>query len=211
MSITRPTAAKSSAGFTLLELLLVISLIAVLGSIAIPTFAMLLGDRRLVRAANEMSEEMMRLRLRAMREGRTMILDGELEQGVIRIRPFQSLADSIEAYDQTGSQSAMLTGADQATVTALQPDAVADREIQLPDEVVLQNIAVVSAARAAAIEQQTVSDQTGGFSRPILFYPDGTTSTAALTLKHATDGTITIKMRGITGDVTVGTVQAPAP
>lgn len=210
MTTTRlPSGTCCRTGFTLLELLLVVALMSVLSAIAIPQIASLLGDRRLVRAANVVGEEMMRLRIRAMREGKTYIMDGVVEEGKIRVRPYTSLVDSVEAFDQTGSQSALLTGATQASVVVVDVEPESEKEIELPDDVTVMSVAVVSAARAAAIEQETMSAQVDSGSRPILFYPDGTTSTAAMMLKHATDGQITVKMRGITGDVTIGEVQPP--
>ncbi|MEM0926521.1 MAG: prepilin-type N-terminal cleavage/methylation domain-containing protein, partial [Planctomycetota bacterium] len=45
-------------GFTLLELLLVLAVLSVLGSLALPQVAWLLGDRRIVRGARLVREEL---------------------------------------------------------------------------------------------------------------------------------------------------------
>ena len=195
-------------GFTLLELLLVVSLLAVLATIALPQVAWLLGDRRIVRGAKVIREEFILARVDAMRGGRIMMVDAMPETNSLRVRPYRSLADSVNAVDQTGSQSALLSGADQGQIV---PVAEADtediRQIELPEDVTVKSIAVVSAARAMQIEQATLNTQSEGYSQPILFYPDGTTSTAAVTLMHPTHGQITIKLRGITGEVTLGPVE----
>ncbi|MFU7559963.1 prepilin-type N-terminal cleavage/methylation domain-containing protein [Stieleria sp. JC731] len=198
-------------GFTLLELLLVLAIMSVLASVALPQIAWLLGDRRVVRGAKIVREELMLARIDAMREGRIMMLDGMLEGGSIRVRPYVSLADSVNAVDQTGSQSAMLNGADQGQFVTLIQDPSDTREVTLPEEVTVQSVNVVATARALQVQQSNVqqanlSDQAGGYSQPVLFYPDGTTSTAAITLAHPVHGQITVKLRGITGDVTISDI-----
>ncbi|MGB7347046.1 MAG: prepilin-type N-terminal cleavage/methylation domain-containing protein [Pirellulaceae bacterium] len=195
--------------FTLLELLLSIAVLAAITAVALPNIAMVLGDRRLVRGADMLRIEMTELRLESMREGRVMMLDAMLEEGTLRIRPYFSMADAVEATDMTGSQSAMLSGADSGTMVAVPVDEQANKEIELPEEIIVQTVAVVSAARAMEIQQQTAGDQASGYSQPILFYPDGTTSNAAVILAHPTLGNITVKLRGITGEVNIGKVEAP--
>jgi prepilin-type N-terminal cleavage/methylation domain-containing protein len=195
--------------FTLLELLLTLAVLAAIASVAIPQVSWVLGDRRLVRAADQVRIEMTRLRVDAMRGGRVLMMQGSLDDRQLRIRPYVSLADATEALDQTGSQSALLSGARQGTVTVAATESVETEEIiELPEEITIGAVAVVSAARAAEIEQQTLAEQADGWSQPILFYPDGTTSTAAVTLRHPTHGNVTVKLRGITGDVTTGEVMA---
>ena len=190
----------------MLELLLAIAILAAISAVVIPQIGWVLGDRRLVRAADQMRIEMIQLRVDAMRGGRIMMIEGMLETGNLRVRPYQSLTDSVEALDQTGSQSSLLTGADQATFTTMATDQVKEELIELPEDIVVQAVAVVSAARAMEIEQQALSDS-AGYGQPILFYPDGTTSTAAIALAHPVHGKITVRLRGITGDVTVGQVE----
>lgn len=198
---------RSSNGFTLLELLLVVSVLAVLASLTLPQIAWLLGDRKVVRSADQVREALMRARISAMREGRVMMVDAVLETNQLRVRPYFSAADSVNAIDQTGTQSALLTGADQANVSAVIVDESDTKTIDLAEEVIVQAVAVVSAARAAEIEQANMSSQSSGFSQPILFYPDGTTSTAAITVSDAKYGKVTIQLRGITGEVTVGSME----
>lgn len=135
-----------------------------------------------------------------------MMVEGMIEGGTFRVKPFFSLSDSTEAIDQTGSQSALSTGAKQATIVAVNPDESGESSIDLPEDVTIESIAVVSAARASEIEQTSLASQGEGWSRPILFYADGTTSTAAVMLKHPTVGRLMVKIRGITGDVTISEV-----
>ncbi|QDT09355.1 pilus assembly FimT family protein [Stieleria marina] len=194
--------------FTLLELLLSIAIIAALTAVTLPQIGLVLGDRRLIRGADLVRIHMTELRLQAMREGRVMMMDAMLEQGQLRTRPYFSMSDAVEASDMTGSQSGMLSGADSGTMVAIPVDQEAAKEIELPEEIAIQTVAVVSAARAFEIEQQTAGDQSSGWSQPVLFYPDGTTSTAAVVLTHPVHGRITVKLRGITGEVNIGQVEA---
>lgn len=192
--------------FTLLELLLVLAILSVLASIVIPQVAWLLGDRRIVRGAKLIREELMLARIDSMREGRILMVDAMLESNSLRIQPYFSLGDSVNAIDQTGTQAALLSGADQTQMVVVEQDESKIRQLELPIDVVVKSVAVVSAARAMEIEQATMSNQAEGYSQPILFYPDGTTSTAAILLSHPVHGQITVRLRGITGDVTISEV-----
>lgn len=191
------------SAFTLLELLLTLSVLAAIAAVAIPQMGLLLGDRRLVRGGDQLRVEMTRLRVDAMRQGRVMMIEGMVEGNSLRVKPYFSAVDSTEALDQTGSQSGLLTGATQGTAVPVVDDESAEKVIELPEDVMVAAVGVVSAARGAEIEQLTLADQGEGWSRPILFYPDGSTSTAAITLTHEKYGRVIVKIRGITGDVTV--------
>ena len=198
--------------FTLLELLLALAVMSAIAAVSIPQITTLLGDRRLVRGAEQLRIEMTRVRVDAMRQGRTIVIEGLLENGAFRVRPFVSVADATESTGPTAAPSALLSGADQAMVTPMQTGGGAtaapqEKTIELPEGITVTAVAVVSAARAAEVEQAALSDQAAGWSRPILFYPDGTTSTAAVTLQHPTVGHIIVKLRGITGDVTLTDVM----
>ncbi len=181
-------------------------MLAAIAAVAIPQIGLLLGDRRLVRAGDQLRVEMTRLRVDAMRQGRVMMIEGMVEGNTLRVKPFFSAVDSTEALDQTGSQSALLTGATQGIAVPVVSDESSEKSIELPEDVIVASVGVVSAARGAEIEQLTLADQGEGWSRPIMFYPDGSTSTAAITLTHETVGRVIVKIRGITGDVTVSEV-----
>lgn len=223
-SIRRP------AAFTLLELLLTLAVLAATAAVVLPQLGGLIGDRRLVRAADQLRIEMTRLRVEAMREGKVMMLEGAIEGGSLRVRPYLSMSDATESMETVGP-SALLSGAKQDTFRLETTQVAEPREIELPENVVFAGLNVVSSVRAAVIEQADsgVADSgvggvaatpmatsssggsgadvaTAGWSRPILFYPDGSTSTATVTLRHETMGSINVRLRGITGDTTIGEV-----
>ena len=194
------------SAFTLLELLLTLAVLAALTSVAIPQIGLLAGDRRLVRGGDLLRVEMTRLRVDAMRQGRVLMLEGLIEGHQFRSRPFNSATDATEAFDQTGSQSGLLNGATQGVVTVVEQDPESEDLIDLPQDIAVESVGVVSAARSMEIEQLTESDRAEGWSRPVLFYPDGSTSTSVITLSNPELGRVVIRLRGITGDVTVSEV-----
>jgi hypothetical protein len=88
----------------------------------------------------------------------------------------------------------------------MESDPGAEETFDLPEGVRFESIGVTSVARSMEIEQQTASDTASGWSQPILFYPDGSTSTAAVVVVSEGIGRVVVRMRGITGDATVSEV-----
>ena len=203
-AIRQPISRRSA--FTLLELLLTLAVLAATAAVVIPQLGWLIGDRRLMRAADQLRVEMTRLRVKAMREGTVMIMEGALEEGSFRIRPHDSVSDSTESMD-VAAPSALLSGAKQELAAPALQVVSEPRQVELPENVVIAGVSVISAVRSMAVEQETMGEQSQGWSRPILFYPDGTTSTAVVNLRHETMGSISVRLRGITGDATVGEVN----
>jgi type II secretory pathway pseudopilin PulG len=91
-------------------------------------------------------------------------------------------------------------------VSVIEQDSEAEELIELPEDILVEQVGVVSAARSMEVEQLNEANQSQGWSRPILFYPDGTTSTAIVTLYNPQLGRVVVSLRGITGDVTISEV-----
>lgn len=211
-------------GFTLLELLLSLVVFAAIASIALPGASVLLADRRIVRGGDQLRTEMVRARVDAMRSGRVMMIEAAIDGSTFRVRPFFSATDAVESNDGAASTSALLTGAEQAATQAIVVDDSATRQFQIYETLKVTSVQVVSAARAMEISQsssmfaQPTASQSSAassasqqsdaaWSQPILFYPDGTTSTAAVTIADEPFGKVTVKLRGVNGDVSVTEVN----
>lgn len=196
--------------FTLLELLLVLGILAGVTSLVVSGLLMLLTDRTLARSGDQLRVEMMQARLLAMRTGRTQMLQMQTGTSECRLQAWYDMNDMTEATDQTGSTSALLTGGN-ASAASFQTQASQEpaKTIALPDGVVISNSQVQSTQRSYLIDTQ-YSSQGGGqaWGQPILFFPDGTTSTAAVTMQLPEAGQIVVLLRGLTGEVTVSEVLA---
>ena len=198
---------KQKSAFTLLELLLTISVVAAIAAVSIPQIGLLLGDRRLVRSGEIIRIEMTRLRVDAMRQGQTMMLQAMIDGNTLQMKPFVSVVDAIETNRNSGSQSGLLMGADQASAVAFPQSDTEARTIELPESISITAVNVLSTARSLDIQNQAVDTLTSELSQPILFYADGTTSTASVKLSHLDGTSIAVGLRGITGDVTIGEVS----
>ena len=198
--------------FTLVELLLTLAILAGLAAMVVPSFGVLLSDRRLARAGDQLRVEMMQTRLLAMRTGRTQILQVRAGASEARVKPWFDMNDLTEAVDQTGTSSALLMGGN-ATPAAFQTadPASVTKTIELPPEVLIADAKVESTQRSYLIDTQAVAESAEGWSQPILFYPDGTTSTAAVTFTQSEAGRVIVVLRGLTGEVIVSEVLAADP
>lgn len=208
-SIERVRRPDRAGGFTIVELLLALAILVTLAAMVVPSFTGLLADRRVLRAGDQLRVEFMQARLAAMRSGRTYMVQLCTETHQLRVRPWVDANDMTEALDQTGSSSALLTGGSAMVGSMQEVDVAAEaREVDLPEGVTITGVNVQSSQRSFMIESQVQAEAAAGWGQPILFYPDGTTSTAAVTAMSAGIGQVIVLLRGLTGEATVTDVLA---
>jgi len=198
--------------FTLVELLLTLAILVSVAALVVPTFGVLLADRRVARAADQMRVEMMQTRLLAMRTGRIQMLQLKIGTAEARVKPYFAMSDLTEAVDQTGSSSALLNGGNAVPTTIdVESSDNVTRAIDLPPSITVSDAKVESTSRSYMIDTQASSEVGEGWSQPILFYPDGTTSTAGVTFSQEEAGRVIVVLRGLTGEVIVSDVLAADP
>ncbi len=122
------------------------------------------------------------------------------------------LRDPSQASEETGAQFVQFPG------TVFAADV-----LTIPDERAAFYLGLTTAGESSVEENtseseevarqetrlgETSSSDGGIWSTPIFFYPDGTTSTAAVLLKNSRDKCIEIRLRGLTGTGTVSEMAA---
>lgn len=163
---------KAALGFTLVELLLAMAILAGLAALAVPSFSGLLADRSLVRAGDQLMVEMMQARLAAMRSGRSYLLQVMEGSGMIRVSPWVDASDMTETNDQTVTTSGLMTGGKFAASTVRQVDARKQpKESQLPAVVITSKVAIKQSERDFTILSRLQMASQNGWSSPILFFP----------------------------------------
>lgn len=208
--------------------MLVLAVIVVVSAVAIPSIFEVLANRQLVRGADGLRVAMVQARIEAMRGGRTQMLRVELAGDHFQITPLYQQSDVTEAADQMGQGVAVATGgvavATQQMNGPLQDPVIAEdkpRDMleatmdqnRLPEGVSFASVQVQATARSATMQQALGTAGAGGagavtgWSEPILFYADGTTSNAVVTVTRENVGRVLIKIRGLTGETQVTEVR----
>lgn len=223
----RHSARFHSSAFTLFELLLVLAVMVAVGAVAIPGIFGVLANRQLARGGNGLRVAMVQARLEAMRTGRTQVMRCEIGGSRFQVAPHYTASDVTEAGDMIGRGTAVASGGigvpvlpDAATGSRFGgelPEADGPRDMlsvsnsgdQLPDLVLFSDAQVQATARSATVDQASGGAMTAdsGWSQPILFYADGTTSTAAVVLTRAEVGRVIVRLRGLTGESMVSEVM----
>lgn len=187
--------------FTLLELLLVLAILVVLFGMGMPALFSSLQGHRLTISAEKVQTEFMRARVDAMESGRIRMFRFQQETGNFTVAPFVRSSDELEnnfagTSQGIGVSSVVLESAEQETLNEM-----------LEEGVVFAGDNVEADMRSYSLEQEQGTDMDiSGWSRPILFYPDGTASDATVYLRGE-GGTLTsVKLRGLTG---IARIQDP--
>ena len=224
------------AGFTLVEVLVVLVILVLIAALGIPAMRGMLARQELKSSANQLRGEWLTIRAKAMEEGQIFCMRGKIGGSKIVIsrvldahftaglssRQTSSrfdAANELDAFEKGG-----FTG-DVYDFILKDPDsATADGSntivIELPRTVVVADVIVVVEERALFYLGQTAPGETvveeyfeneammtgdirvgetSGWSSPIFFYPDGSTSTAAMLLRNESGRCIEIRLRGLTG------------
>ncbi|MEM8910243.1 MAG: prepilin-type N-terminal cleavage/methylation domain-containing protein [Planctomycetota bacterium] len=214
--------ARDDQGFTLLELLLAMAVFAAVAAVAIPATKTLLGDQRLTRGLDQLRAEMTTLRNESVRRGRIVMVRCAEGSSEVTVEVMATTSDFADLGSTAGSQAALLSGAEQATVVMEAGATTEPRNIELPQDITVVSVATSAVNGSQAIEAATLATPVGamaaagpssdmvsadGFA-PIYFYPNGTSSNAVITLTHPEAGRGSVWLRGLTGSVDVGEVRA---
>lgn len=192
---------RKRRGFTLLELMLVLAVLVVIAAMTMPALGRVVETQRLKQGADQVRAAWMRTHLTAMRTGKLQMFCFENGAGRYRIETWYAAEEEVEAADATEDTGRRAT-------PAKAPTADAEKgEQMLPDDVVFSAGDAESDNRGSKIEDDVSMTSGGAWSRPILFYPDGSTSNAHLVVSNKRGRAIRVDLRGLTGGVTVGEIE----
>ncbi len=185
---------------TLVEVLLTLALLVILVSITWPTLDRAFDNQRLKKAGDLVRAEWARARVKAMSSGSTHIFQYmvEGEQYATHRRTSSEIDVESSAHDAP-------PGFGEAVFEA---PVSFGAEQNLPEGVVFSGSETLLDSRAEMIlgDASQFRQEREGWSDPIFFYPDGTTSTARLQLRNERGRFLELSLRGLTGVTTVSEV-----
>ena len=233
------------AGFTLIEVILVLTILVAIAALGIPMMRGTLAQQRLKYAADQIRGEWLDTRVKAMEEGQifciryklgssTLIIDRVLDA---HFTAGLSSRQTTRRFDVSNELDPFEKGrfiSDVQDFILRDPDSTTAAgtatTLELPETIIIADVITVAEERSAfylgltipgeSVVEDNVSEfetvtfgevrlgETPGtegtvWSSPIFFYPDGTTSTAAVLLKNTSGRCIEVRLRGLTGTATL--------
>jgi len=207
---------KSRAAFTLMEVLLVLAILVAIGAMVTPSLGEAFRRQRLQASVDRLRYDWEHARLTAMKTGQTQAFTCVLGARDYSIQPYMSDADLVNA---SAGASVMTSGGMVAeatsvgTLTASQPTQTSGK--QLDEDITFVGCAVSADMRAISIAQvQGGIGAAGAANQMVLFYPDGSASTAEVIIQTTSGKQRAVRMRGLTGAtqvITPGQLPVVAP
>jgi prepilin-type N-terminal cleavage/methylation domain-containing protein len=186
-------------GFTLIEVLLTLAILVMLGSLVFVRFDSLFGTQRLRAAVDRVRAEWVALRVEAMRSDCPYMF-----RFAPSGRDFRT--DVVPVMEPVVDLSTGMP----TSATALGPQYTGLPLLSelLPETISFYDVTFDNDTRQAyiALPSDSVSPTTEGvtsWSDPIMFYPDGTTTTVELTLATSRGMAVKLSLRGLTGTVKI--------
>jgi type II secretory pathway pseudopilin PulG len=189
--------------FTLLEIMLVLTLLVAIAAMAWPALLGPLASQRLRTAADQVRAAWVSARADAIDSGEIRVFRYQPDSGTYLVVPWEGLDPASE------SGTSAVAPAATAPASGDSANGFGPGGQHLPDGVsfaaVRQTVDARADQAAAAVGE---SADGGGQAPPVLFYPDGSTSTVELDLVNDDGRRVTISMRGLTGIVSVSPLSS---
>ncbi len=201
--------AREIAGFTLLEMMLVLAILAAMGAIAWPLITRAYESTKLKNAAEQVQASFGHARVQAMTSGLPQVFHFEANTGNYSVDVWQDGTEAVEGNAGTASTAAGGFSAGStasSTADGTSGSSTPACSYKLPDGFTFAAADRVLDNRAAAAEAGLSSAGIDTSSPPILFYPDGTTSEAKVTIANQNSRSITVSLRGLTGLAKLGEI-----
>ncbi|HYW78225.1 MAG TPA: hypothetical protein VE890_01570 [Thermoguttaceae bacterium] len=186
-------------GFTLVEVFLTLCLLVVIGALVWPIMTKPFAHQRLQKTADRIRAAWSRARVDAMDDGAVYVFRYAIEGNQYLIERRDDLMVTADVALDQGTSPSSVSGAPQSVQRFL-PTGVTF----VTGEIEPDNRATLLGIDSDTSSTATSSD--ASWSLPIVFYPDGTTSTAQLIMKNEHDRQVRLSLRGLTGVARVGDV-----
>jgi Tfp pilus assembly protein FimT len=186
---------------TLLEILLVLGLLVILASLALPAMERPLATHRLRQAGDSLRTEWARARNQAIASGQALAFHCNLGERT----------GSLERMEESDGSSPSLSSVDDGSLAADDGSTrLSQADFSLPENVTFAQAEAEEESDLSTTEAapQAVGSSAASSSPSIVFYPDGSTSTARVILKNERDQLVEVSLRGLTGIATVGEVYS---
>lgn len=193
----------------MLELMLVLAILTMVGALAIPRMTDMLERQKLRGAANDLRLEWDAARITAMRTGQSQVFSCVPGSGAYSIRPLMMVSDATNvgqgATVMTSSGAAAQT-TDTGLLTAADPSL--EQSEQLEETISFVSCVVAGNLRAYTTAQESQSTGSGevntqNMGQTVIFYPDGSTSTAEVRIQNQRGDVRGVQIRGLTGHTRV--------
>jgi Tfp pilus assembly protein FimT len=175
-----------------MEMLLVLAIIVIAAAAVAPRMTGLMRNVTLNSAAQTVRAELTRAHVTAMRTGRVQVFNYELGGRKFKVEPWIAGDDTIE--NASGEQNSSPSPAAKNLATPMLPEgtkfAAGDAAIE---------------SRSEKISQELQNDNT--WSRPIMFYPDGSAGDAYIVVGNDHNAGIRLDLRGMTAAVHLGEIK----
>lgn len=181
-------------GFTLLEIALVLAIIVVVGAVAAPMFQGTLRTERLRKGAELIAADWVRTRSVAMETGETQVWMCQIANNSFSASSYND-SGAISPADAAAAVSAA-TG-----LTSTGSDSGSFGQSAMPDGVSIGDV-LVSEGDTVVMMAETGNTGDGG-SALLFFYPDGTSSSARLSVANDQEQTMSVVLNGMAGTVRV--------
>jgi len=200
------------AGFTLLELLLVLGIIVLMTGLAWPALRASMAKNRLRDSAQQLRVELARARLSAMEHGTPLEFRYRAGEGRFRIA-LRMVATEASAAPSFEPAAAGAASRSLSTSNGLDNDGEVT-ESELPEGVVFAEPeqwrpeAKPFADEDLDVDAEDESLRSEGWSTAIIFLPDGTTTNATLALRDGRGAQVVVQLRGMTGLAKPGEIES---
>ena len=195
------TLKRRRRGFTLMEIALVLAIMVAVAAMAIPVYHGTLKRERVRKAAESIGADWTRARAAAIQTGETQLWACTLAAGTFSSGPY--LANGGATNAEVANMVSQSTG-----MTVSMPAGKAGEGFgqALPQGVTLGDVLVSEGDTSVNMSVATNSGEAG--TATLLFYPDGSSSSARITVIGEDDITMAVAINGLAGTVRVMRVES---